>query len=357
MSKWRFMPFATMTLVLAGCGPEDAPPAAVDAEFDLLAFADRFEPGSVIGAPRMVECTLSEGAATSCVAVTLPANPETFDMGPWCPTNVADGADRGGIWPEGGVVYDVDGSFIENLATFYDDPTWQMYDPETGAVNVTDTPEACAAAARPDVDPRYTNFCVQCLAAYIEDGLTNTYVIPTTPVAASGVAPRVGHEGVGIAYSGVRLDAPAPTDDILAAHTLAPFDDCGGHVNPNVGYHVHAVTDCLREGTSTSTHAAELGLALDGYALYARLTLDGSAPQDLDACNGHTTAEEGYHYHVGAAGANAILGCHSAQTGCVLTDPDAPCDASAVARPEGAPGRGGPPPPGDRPPGRPPRGS
>jgi hypothetical protein len=242
------------------------------------------------------------------------------------------------------VVHDVDGSFIENLSRFYSDSAWQMYDPATGAVNVTDTPEACAAAARPDVDPRYTNYCVQCLADYIVKGLTNTYVIPIAPVAASAVAPRVGHEGVGIAYSGVRLDAPAPTDDILRAYTLAPFDDCGGHVNPNVGYHIHAVTDCLRQGPATGTHAAELGVALDGYRLYARLNLDGSTAQDLDACHGHSTVDEGYHYHTGAAGSNQILGCHIGQTGCVSTDPDAPCDAS-VAGPSrgGPPGRGPPP--------------
>ena len=236
-----------------------------------------------------------------------------------------------------------------------------MYDAETGAINVTDTPEACAAAARPDVDPQYTNYCVQCLASYIEDGLTNTYVIPIEPVPTGTVAPRVGHDGVGIAYSGVRLDAPAPTDDILGAHTLAPFDDCGGHVNPNVGYHVHAVTDCLSEAASTSSHGIELGLALDGYPLYARLTLDGSAPQDLDTCNGHTTVDEGYHYHVGTAGSNQILGCHTAQTGCVLTDPDAPCDASVALPPGGGPPGGGapregPPPLRGPPPGEAPRG-
>ncbi len=350
MSVSHSAPFAAIALVLAGCGSNRNQPAVVHPDFDLAAFAGRFEPGSIVGAPRIVACTLSEGASTSCVTVTLPASPAAFTMGPWCPTNTRDGADRGGIWPERGVVHDVDGPFIMNLSRFYNDSTWGMYDPATGAVNVTDTPEACAAAARPDVDPRYTNYCVQCLAAYIEDGLTSTYVIPIAPVAASALAPRVGHDGVGIAYSGVRLDAPAPTDDILSAYTIAPFDDCGGHVNPNVGYHIHAVTDCLRQRPAAGAHAAELGIAMDGYPLYARVTLDGVMPQDLDACHGHTTLAEGYHYHVGAAGSNEILGCHAGQTGCVLTDPDAPCDASLAAPPGGGPPGRGPPA------GRPPRG-
>lgn len=346
----RFTRTAVVACVIApllacvSAAPRDG---AVVQTFDLAAFSARFEAGSVIGVPRLVDCTLSEGTPAQCVSVTLPADPASFEIGPWCPTNIRDGAEKGGIWLDDGKVYDVDGSFIENLARFYGDSTWQMFDPQTGAVKVTDSKAACEAAARPDVDPRYVNHCVQCLASYIEEGLTNTYVIPIEPVRAARLAPRVGHDGVGIAYSGLRLDAAAPTEAILGAHTLAPFDDCGGHVNPNVGYHVHAVTDCLRQAPATGTHAAEIGVALDGYPLYATLSFDGSAPQDLDACRGHSTAGEGYHYHAGSAGSNAILGCHTGQTGCVLTDPDATCDASAVQRPQGpprGPGRG------DRPP-------
>ncbi|MCC6773898.1 MAG: YHYH protein [Gemmatimonadaceae bacterium] len=325
-----------VSLVSCTSSPETKPAAAA---FELQAFASRFEPGAMVGAPRLVDCTLSEGHTTTCVSVTLPANPATFEMGPWCPAHIADGADRGGIWPHDGRMHDVDGLFIKNLPTFYNDSTWQLYDPQTGVVNVTDTPEACAAAARPDVDPRYHNYCVQCLASYITSGLTNTYVIPTQPVAASRVAPRVGHDGVGIAYRGVRLDAPAPVDDILSAHTLAPFDDCGGHVNPAVGYHIHAVTNCIQKDTAETGHGTAIGVALDGYALHSRLDAGSPLAVDVDACGGHTTGVEGYHYHVGDAGSNAILGCHKGQVGCVLDDPNASCDASALQRPNGPPGR------------------
>ena len=58
-------------------------------------------------------------------------------------------------------------------------------------------------------------------------------MIPNTPAGTERIGPRVGHQGVGLAYSGLRLDGPAPTDAILSAHTLAPRDDCGGHVNLN----------------------------------------------------------------------------------------------------------------------------
>ena len=348
----------TLLLVLAACGG-DGTQAAPD--FDLAEFAARFEPGSLIGAPRLVPCTLSEGEEGTCVAVTLPADPATFDIGPWCPNHIDDSAEEGGIWLDRGQLWDVDGSFIENLAVFYDDPAWQMYDSVTGVVNVTGSREACAAAARPDVDPRYRNHCVQCLASYVEAGLTSTYVIPITPVGTERIGPRVGHQGVGLAYSGLRLDGSAPTDAILSAHTLAPLDDCGGHVNLNAGYHVHAITDCLREQPNEGEHAPVIGLALDGYPLHGLMNPDGSVPGDLDTCRGHETGAEGYHYHVGEPGSNEILGCHTGQTGCVLNDPDAVCDATQVRRPPPPGARRGPPggrPPGERPPpppgGRPP---
>ncbi len=58
---------ALLVASLAGCGSSPEPQATM-AAFDLQAFASRFEPGSVIGAPRLVECTLSGGMSTTCVA-------------------------------------------------------------------------------------------------------------------------------------------------------------------------------------------------------------------------------------------------------------------------------------------------
>ena len=199
------------------------------------------------------------------------------------------------------------------------------------------------------MDPAYRNTCVECQTSYLGADATRTYVIPLQPVAAQAASPvRLG--GSGIAFDGILLDGPAPVDAILGAYTIAPFDDCGGHVNPQAGYHYHAVTDCLTEGAEAEAdaHGTRIGLALDGY-----LILAGAAePADLDACRGHDA--DGYHYHAGAPGSNEIVGCLSAQVGCVLDDPDAVCDASAAStgRPGAGPPSGGPPPPGPRP-GRP----
>ncbi|WP_299655210.1 YHYH protein [uncultured Jannaschia sp.] len=158
-----------------------------------------------------------------------------------------------------------------------------------------------------------------------------TYAIPLDPVAADAPG-QTRRTGSGVAHNGVRLDGPAPVDAILGAYTIAAFDDCGGHVNPAVGYHYHAVTDCLDgAGTLDATFGAPLGLAMDGHMIYPHLLADGTEPTGLDQCNGYEV-DGTYVYHAGAPGSNAILGCLVAQAGCTLNDPEGTCDASATAR-------------------------
>lgn len=331
---------------MAGCAPVatdtgETPEPVADAQM-LAQLIEPFDKQAIVGEPSIVPCILSKGTPTECLSVTLKPEPAAFKIGPWCPRNIADGPELSGIWLDDGKVYDADGQFVQNLSRFYDDDRWQLFDPKTGKINVTDTEASCKAAARPDVDPAYQNHCVECQIDYLPADQFQTYVIPLRPVPVARVEPRVGHDGVGIAYSGVRLDASAPLDAILDAHTLAPFDDCGGHVNPNVGYHIHAVTDCLKSVPTTATHAAKLGLALDGYPILARLNLDGKEPEGLDQCRGHTSDGLGYHYHAGAAGSNAIVGCHKGETGCVLTSPNQTCDATQTVR-RGPPGGQRPP--------------
>ncbi len=98
---------------------------------------------------------------------------------PFCPATITDGADQGGIWFDGEKVYDLDGEFIKDLGTTYNDDTWKMYD-DQGNVLVTDTQEKFEAAA-----------------------------------------PR-GNQG--ITLDGVVIAASAPVDAILGACTIAVFD-------------------------------------------------------------------------------------------------------------------------------------
>lgn len=296
----------------------------------LVEVADFFAAADIVDGPDVVDCTLSQGAQTACFSITLAADPQTYTPGPWCPTNVSDGAEAGGIWFLDGETVDVDGNFITKLAEIYGDAKWQLYDPDTGVIRYTGTLEECQAAARPDVDPAYQNYCVQCLPEMLPEAATVTYVIPFEPIAATDAA-RTGENGSGVAYNGVRLDGPAPVDAILGAYTIAPFGNCGGHVNPHVGYHYHAVTDCLAAAPGVAEagdHGAQIGIAMDGQAILPHLTADGSDPDGLDQCNGHTIEDGSYHYHAGAAGSNAILGCLTAQTGCTLEKAGGACDAT-----------------------------
>ena len=344
MRFMNYLALATLTLCLGlfACTSEtdrSLSSGTIAEASELAVISDFFQHANVVSAPSIVDCTLSGGTQTRCFSITVKSEPSSYTPGPWCPTNVSDGPKAGGIWMSGGSIHDVDGPFVKNLATFYNDDSWQLFDPATGKIRVTDSIEACQAAARPDVDPAYQNYCVQCLPEYMSADATMTYVIPLHPQASKRPGPTTrGHSG--IASNGVLLDGPAPLDAILDAHTIAPFDDCGGHVNPHAGYHYHAVTDCLNEISPGSAHGAQIGIAMDGYQIFAHHLGDGSDAIGLDQCYGHSIDGIGYHYHAGEPGSNAILGCLSAEYGCASEDASESCDASASSPPP--PGRGPP---------------
>ena len=261
-----------------------------------------------------VPCTLSDGTSTTCYQIVTSSLPTDHDMGPWCPDNISDSDEAGGIWLDGGEVYDVDGAFIENLATFYNDDTWMMYD-SNGDIFVTETEDDCINAANPDVGVEYENFCVECLPSYITD-LTQTWLIPITPVlqdtalyfdSVGGGPGNTAPSTRGVALNGIEFSAPAPVDNILGAYTIAPFDDAGGHINVHQGYHYHAATGFSTKIEQTDGHAALIGYALDGIAIYELEDEDGNSPTDLDNLRGHTDDTRGYHYHVDEAGNNNFI--------------------------------------------------
>ncbi|EOR95878.1 hypothetical protein ADIARSV_0940 [Arcticibacter svalbardensis MN12-7] len=257
--------------------------------------------------------TLSNGTTAPCYKIVTKSIPADHAMGPWCPTNISDDASKGGIWLSGGNVYDVDGAFIKNLATFYNDATWQMYNVSTGVITKTATQADCAAAANPNVGAQYKNYCVECLPSYVSS-VTNTFYIPITPVKqtssytfATGPGGASGPSSRGIAFDGVVFDAPAPVSVILAAYTIAPFDDYGAHINLAAGYHYHAATGLTKKIAQTDGHAAMIGYAMDGFAIYERLSVAGTEYTDLDSNRGHTDSTRGYHYHVDKAGNNNFI--------------------------------------------------
>ncbi|MFT5582465.1 MAG: hypothetical protein ACI9VR_000041 [Cognaticolwellia sp.] len=281
---------------------------------------DNFADGALATDITTVDCTLSNGTETQCYSITITGDPANHDIGPFCPRNISEGAETAGKWIESGTLYDLDGDFIVALAEFYGDDDWQLYNESSGAVNVTETQEACEGAAKPDVEEQYQNHCVECALEYITDttytpsirqtdrmrGLRShasaaffalemlahsfvltpcgvalrwrlpriilpdrgcTLEIPVTPTLASSANEIDTRGKIGVALSGVVFDPPAPTDAILAAHTIAAFDDCGGHVNPNTGYYYYAATGCSTE-VEQADHAPLIGYAMDGFGLY-----------------------------------------------------------------------------------------
>ena len=246
------------------------------------------------------------GIETLCYVIKTNSRATEHQMGPWCPRHIEDGMEKAGIWFKDDKVYDVSGHFIAKLNEFYNDDKWKLYR-DDGTIRVTDTEEGCLAAAKPDVDEKYNNYCVECLPEYFKDQVT-TYVIPVTPKYLK-TAQSFGRGGIGLAFNGVKHDPPAPTHAILAAHTIAPLDDHGGHVNPHGGYHYHAVTGSTKEIPQTDIHSPIIGYAIDGFGIYGLLDKNKNKPTDLDECGGHSDDERGYHYHAGEPGGNQIIKC------------------------------------------------
>ncbi|TKB02087.1 YHYH protein [Alteromonas portus] len=337
-------------LILSACGDHGPEGHSHDQDANTGSRIGTFFSEDIKVAEELVPCTLTDKTETQCYLITVPGKREIgHDLGPWCPRNIEDTAEDSGIWLDNNKVYDADGEFIANLATFYSDDKWQLYNPETGEVKVTDSKDACLAAARPDVDPEYQNYCVECAPEYFEDDIpTQQYVIPAFPQKLDKAAKFDAHGGMGLAFNGVKMDAPAPVDAILGAHTLAPFDDCGGHVNPFVGYHYHAMTDCAAHEDSSSPNGKLLGVAFDGFTVFGQLNSDGSQPEGLDSCGGHSDEIDGYHYHAADPGKNKILGCFSGAQGCSVEGDTYNCSVKPKGPPPGGEGHGkmGPPPKG-----------
>jgi YHYH protein len=282
------------------------------------------------------ERRMADGTSVLSYVLTTRSQPHEHAMGPWAPRTITDGKEAGGIWLQDGKVHDVDGPFIRNVAAFYHDEEWKLFR-DDGSIKVTDTKEAFEAAARPNVDPKYQNYVVEGKPEWIAS-LTTTYVIPVDPVYQTR-STELGRDAVGLAFNGVKFDPPAPVDAILAAHTLAPFDDNGGHLNPHAGYHYHAATGKTKELAQADGHAPMLGYAMDGFGLYAHLDPAGKPGIELDECGAHVDETRGYHYHVGAPGSNQVLKCLHGRPGTMSVSQRLIRDGSPSARMNAAAGR------------------
>ena len=293
-----------------------------------------FFDGALVDEVSTEDCTLSGGAETTCYRITVAGDPVSYDTGPFCPDTITDNAEAGGIWFDGNGVYDLDGAFFENVAELYNDDNWQMYD-EDGNIFVTETAEEFDLAARPDVDPSLQNHCVEGRLEWLDNGepISSTVLIPVEPVLAAASATTQGN--LGVTLDGVVIAQSAPVEAILAAYTIAAFDDCGGHYNPFDGYHLHGAVGCSELEATAENETAMFAYAMDGFPVHSALDDPGSA--DLDECNGHTTDEDGYHYHANSAEQNLVIECFVGQTVASAEDAGGPPAGGGGERPDGPP--------------------
>lgn len=316
--KKTFIAISLTLVVIAGClaqentasNTQNTGPTGLDTSL--------FIDGALAEEITTEDCTLSDGSTTTCYKITVAGYPANHEAGPFCPTSTSDTAEQVGIWFDGNSVYDLDGDFITNLSTLYNDENWKLYDDE-GNVFVTESAEAFDAAARPNVAVEYQNHCVEGKIEWLDGGVpvTSTVLIPTTPVPTTTTSTT--RDNFGVTLNGVVIAPAAPVSAILGAYTIAAFDDCGGHINPNDGYHLHGAVGCSEVGEAAENETPIFAYARDGYAIHSPLSESAEAAANLDSCNGHTTDELGYHYHANNAADNEVLSCF---TGAIVASAD-----------------------------------
>ena len=178
---------------------------AIDASVKVLPVnTDYFITENIIGGIQEETVDLN-GIKTLCYVIKTNSQATEHQMGPWCPRHIDDGMEKAGIWFEDGKVYDVSGHFIANLDTFYSDDKWKLYR-EDGTIRVTETEEACLAAAKPNVEAEYQNYCVECLPEYFKNQVT-TFVIPATPQYLN-TTQSFGRGGIGVAFQWCQIRPP-----------------------------------------------------------------------------------------------------------------------------------------------------
>ena len=149
-----------------------------------------------------------------------------------------------------------------------------------------------------------------------EDGskkVLSKRLVPAEPQVGSAVhkafeGPYPVTFNVGFTFSGLIFEGAAPISKkggILDVKTIVPFDACGGHVNPQGGYHYHQAKHCYPIMEEDDTHPGLVGFAWDGFPIYDyEPDIAG-----LDQCDGHVDAIRGYHYHLAEPGTNRFIGC------------------------------------------------
>ena len=243
---------------------------------------------ALVKTPEIIDCTLENGAAAQCAQITVKYLPDDLKIGPFCPKTLDD---DGGIWPWDGEnpgLYRVDRAFLEMV----DKQGITFHDPD-GSVHIADIAVA---------EPVHEHACINVSE---DEAVEITVLIPTSPVKAESTTRLGTVNKVGLSLKGTPIFSDAPS--VFRTGHMPALDVCAGHIDPGGWYHFHGTASDLKnvyksENVDAACHidqdpSALFAYAFDGYPIYGHLEADGSNPQGLDACNGHSQDGELYHYH------------------------------------------------------------
>lgn len=133
------------------------------------------------------------------------------------------------------------------------------------------------------------------------------FQLPLEPIR-SMVITRLPMGPIGMAINGVVFFNPFEAGGMNAVEGYSEvwLDSCCGHPQQHGVYHYHKFPSCVKSPfpDEGKEHSPIIGFAFDGYPIHGPYERDGVLAKDvrgkdaLDACNGHSDPERGYHYHV-----------------------------------------------------------
>ena len=124
----------------------------------------------------------------------------------------------------------------------------------------------------------------------------NAWRIPLQPVPAKQPQTIRDHflrGAIALAANGIPIFNPQNNRGEISQE-IGELDQWGGHCGLADDYHYHVAPLHLQ---AVLGKGRPIAYALDGYPIYGLTEPDGTAPANLDVCNGHTTNQLGYHYH------------------------------------------------------------
>ncbi len=140
------------------------------------------------------------------------------------------------------------------------------------------------------------------------------FLVPLSPRCATAREKLEGRNvPQGLMLNGVGFFTPFDTNGDDLVKNAMGLDECQGMPGVGCTYQYRSLSPCIfgasddvAKHLEKDGHGARVGLALDGFELFATPTIAGEPP--LDACHGHETATRGYHYHA-SADAPYLMSC------------------------------------------------